>query len=347
MLIIGSGPQAVRVEPNLVLAPMEGITDLPFRRLVRGVGGVGLTVTEFVASEGLRHGSRKMLRMAAIDPDERPVAIQIFGRRPAVMAEAARRVEDLGASICDINMGCPSKKVCAHSGGSALMKEPKLAAAIVAAVRAAVRIPVTVKMRSGFDATQRNAPEIAGLCEAEGADAVAIHWRTRADRYGGQRAVDKIAEARDRVSIPVLANGDVVCVESAMTMFRDTGAAGLLIGRGAVRNPWLFQQIAAHQRGEDPPVVTPAQRWWVLASYLDAIQAEIQNEKGVAGKFKQIVKHFVYGLPDERRREILRARSVAELTELTAAYFADLESASARSVVPKICGADPDPIAVA
>lgn len=175
----------LRIEPNLVLAPMEGVTDLTFRRLVRSIGGVGLTCTEFIASEGLRRGVAKMKEMARFDADERPVAIQIYGRHPDAMAEAARMIEDAGADICDLNFGCPSKKVCAHSGGSALLKDPALARDILRAVRAAISIPLTVKMRSGFDAAQRNAPDIAYLAQEEGAEAITVHWRTRADAYGG------------------------------------------------------------------------------------------------------------------------------------------------------------------
>ena len=144
--------------------------------------------------------------MARFDVDERPVAIQIYGRNPEAMAEAAQIVQDSGADVCDLNFGCPSKKVCAHSGGSALLKDPQPAKQIVQAVRAAITMPLTVKMRSGFDYTQRNAPDVAYMCQEEGAEAIVIHWRTRSDLYGGQRAVDKIAEAKQRLRIPVVAN---------------------------------------------------------------------------------------------------------------------------------------------
>jgi tRNA-dihydrouridine synthase B len=159
----------LRIEPNVVLAPMEGVTDLTFRRLIRQIGGCGQTTTEFIASEGLKRGAARMEEMAKFDPDEHPVAIQIYGRSPESMAEAARIIEDSGADICDLNFGCPSKKVCAHSGGSALLKDMELATEIVRAVRKAISIPLTVKMRSGFDHTMRNAPEVAQMCQDEGA----------------------------------------------------------------------------------------------------------------------------------------------------------------------------------
>lgn len=167
----------LRIEPNLVLSPMEGVTDLTFRRLIRGIGGAGLTVTEFVPGAALGRGDKKVVQTVELDEDEHPVAVQLYGNAPGRMAEGARVVQGMGADIVDINMGCPSKRVCRSSGGSALMREPALAREIVAAVVSAVDIPVTVKMRSGFDASNRNAPEIAWICQEEGASAVTIQDR--------------------------------------------------------------------------------------------------------------------------------------------------------------------------
>ncbi|MEM6925994.1 MAG: tRNA-dihydrouridine synthase family protein, partial [Myxococcota bacterium] len=198
----------LRIDPGLVLAPMEGVTDLHFRRLVRSIGSVGLTVTEFIPGRSLAEGHKNALKMAEFDPDERPVSVQVYGRDPAVLGDAARFVQDeLGADIVDLNMGCPSKKVCKNSGGSALMREPELAREIVAAMRAAVSIPFTVKMRAGWDASLRNAPAIAKMCEDEGAEMVAVHWRTRADLYGGERDLSTVRAVKEAVGIPVLANG--------------------------------------------------------------------------------------------------------------------------------------------
>src|SRR5690606_2718354 len=177
----------VEIRNGLVLAPMEGVTDLTFRRLIRQVGGCGLTCTEFVPARNLTEGVPQALKTAEVDPDERPVSIQVYGRDPDLLADAARFVVDLGATIVDLNMGCPSKKVCARSGGSALMKEPGLARDVVRAMRAAVDVPFTVKMRSGWDAEHKNAPELAWMCQEEGVEAVTVHWRTRADKYGGER----------------------------------------------------------------------------------------------------------------------------------------------------------------
>jgi nifR3 family TIM-barrel protein len=313
----------VRIFPNVVLAPMEGVTDLPFRRLIREIGGAGLTCTEFIASEGLKRGVGKMTEMAQFDPDESPISIQIYGRRPDVMAEAARIVQDMGPTIIDINMGCPSKKVCAHSGGSALMKDPKLARDIIRAVRQAVTIPMTVKMRSGFDHTQRNAPEIAYIAQEEGAEGITIHWRTRSDLYGGERAIDKIAETKSKLSIPVIGNGDVLDVASAIRMFEETGCDGVMVGRGAIRNPWSLLQIARHINGEPIGEVTAADRRRVLFGYLASIEGRFRSERGTLGRFKKISNYFTKGLPygSEVRTLVLRSQSIEEAVTHLEVYF--------------------------
>ncbi len=313
----------IRIEPNLVLAPMEGVTDLSFRRLVRSIGGVGLTVTEFIASEALRRGVARAEMMARFDPDEHPVAIQIYGRNPEAMAEAAAAIEEAGADIVDLNFGCPSKKVCAHSGGSSLLREPDLAREIVRQVRRAVRIPLTVKMRSGFDADCRNAPDIAKMCEDEGVESLAIHWRTRADMYGGTRAVDKIAETKARVRIPVIGNGDIVDAESALAMFRDTGVDGVMIGRGAIKNPWVFRQIRAQMTGAPEVVVDAAEKQLVLLRYFESIRNEFRSDRGVLGRMKKIANYFTHGLPygTDLRVAFLHSQSIDEAIGQTNRYF--------------------------
>ena len=314
----------IRIFPNVVLAPMEGVTDLSFRRLVRSIGGVGLTCTEFIASSGLKKGHGKMYEMARFDADERPVSIQIYGKDPATMADAARIVQDMGADICDINMGCPSKKVCAHSGGSALMKDEELALSIVSAVRKAIDIPLTVKMRSGFDAQNRNAAELAWKCQEEGAEAITIHWRTREDRYGGERQVDRIAAAANRLSIPVIANGDIVDLESAERMFRDTECSGLMIGRGAIRNPWLALQISRWQQGLPHLTVSSGEKKAIMLRYFDSIyEAFDRNEKGTLGRMKMLSKHFTCDLPNglSFQRHLLHAQSRHEMLQWVDDYF--------------------------
>ena len=322
----------IPIEPNLVLAPMEGVTDLMFRRLVRSIGGVGMTSTEFIAGEALRRGVARAEMMARFDPDEHPVAIQIYGAKPESMAEAARAIQDAGADIVDLNYGCPSKKVCAHSGGSSLLREPVLARQIVRAVRSAVTIPLTLKMRCGFDGSQRNAPEVARMCEEEGVESLVLHWRTRADLYGGTRAVDKIAETKSRVRIPVIGNGDIVDVASAEAMFRETGVDGLMIGRGAIKNPWIFKQLHAHFAGLPEVVVDAAEKYRVLLLYFESLRGEFRNDHGVLGRMKKIANYFTHGLPygSDLRLAFLRSQTIDAAIGHTNRYFAWLGEEEAR-----------------
>jgi tRNA-dihydrouridine synthase B len=294
------------IAPNLVLAPMEGITDVAFRRALRTVGGTGLVYSEFIASKGIARGDRNVWEVATFDPDEVPIALQIYGREPALMAEAAHLLEAHGATFLDINMGCPAKKVVCHSGGSSLMREPDVALEIVRAVRRAVSIPLTVKMRTGFSPEQRNAPELARRFEGEGVDALTVHWRTREDGYGGTRDVRAIAETVAAVSIPVLGNGDVIDIASADAMFRETGCAGVMIGRGALRNPWCFREIGAWLRGDPFIPPTPEQQLAFVESYVVSLLALFNPARGTEeggrrralGKLKQLIKLMAETLPD-------------------------------------------------
>jgi nifR3 family TIM-barrel protein len=320
------------VDPAVVLAPMEGVTDLAFRRLIRRIGGPGLTYTEFIASKGIAKGSRHAWRMAEFDPDERPIVLQIYGREPDLMAEAGRLLQDAGASIIDINMGCPSKKVCNHSGGSALMREPELAVEIVRAVRAAVTVPLTVKMRSGFDQENRNAPELAWRFQEEGAEAITIHWRTRSDRYMGTRAVDKIAETVDKVSIPVVGNGDVQDIPSAKAMFDDTGCAGVMVGRGALKNPWSLLEIGSWLKGVPYRPPTPLERLDAVEFYIAEFEKTMRSPDGkyagnaVLGKLKQMSKYFIED--NQVRTQILRSQRLPDARSYLQQHFYGLAQTS-------------------
>lgn len=324
----------IDIEPALILAPMEGVTNLTFRRLIRSIGGCGLTVTEFIPGRALQEQHRTALEMAEFDPDERPISIQVYGRDPEVMADAARFVVDLGADIVDLNMGCPSKKVCQNSGGSALMKEPEHALRIVRAMRAAVDVPFTVKMRSGWDPSHKNAPELAWACQEEGAEMVAVHWRTRADLYGGERELDTLAEVKRRLSIPVVANGDIVDAASARETLAYTGCDGLMIGRGAIRDPWVFQRILRDRRGEAPLEVDAAEKKRVLLGYFDVLRANSRNDKQALGRMKKIARYFTANLPDAERlrRAVLHAQSIDAATDGVHAFFADLGVGEAPAV---------------
>ncbi len=203
------------------------------------------------------------------------------------------------------------------------MKDPELARDIVRAVRAAIRIPLTVKMRSGFDHEHRNAPDLAWMCQEEGAEAITIHWRTRADLYGGQRAVDKIAETKARLRVPVIGNGDIVDAASARRMFEETGCDGVMIGRGAIKNPWVFLQVAQELRGETPVVVDAAEKRRVLVGYFESIQGHFRTDRGTLGRMKKIANYFTHGLPygSELRTAFLHSRTIDEALEHTETYF--------------------------
>ena len=233
---------AIDLTPPFALAPMAGMTDTAFRRLVKRRGGCGLVVSEMVSSEGLVRGIDRTLEYAEYTEEERPVSIQIFGGDPEKMAAAAQIVEGMGADVVDVNMGCPVPKIAKHNAGCSLMREPQHAASLVKAMTRAVRIPVTVKMRAGWDATEVNAPDLARRMEDAGAAAVSVHGRTAAQSYSGSSDWDLIARVASGLSIPVFGSGD--CVEPSQLVDRLGGGsvAGVLVGRGALRNPWIFQQ---------------------------------------------------------------------------------------------------------
>ena len=250
----------VDLAPPFGLAPMAGMTDTAFRRLVKRRGGCGLVVTEMVSSEGLVRGIDRTLEYAEYTEEERPVSIQIFGGDPEKMASAAQIVEGMGADIVDVNMGCPVPKIAKHNAGCSLMREPEHAQQVISAMTKAVRIPVTVKMRAGWDEHQINAPELAKRLQDAGAAAVTVHGRTAAQSYSGFSDWSLIGRVAEGVRIPVFGSGD--CLEPAQLVERlsSGGVAGVLVGRGALRNPWIFQQAAALARGETVTDVTLEER---------------------------------------------------------------------------------------
>jgi nifR3 family TIM-barrel protein len=268
----------IDLSPPFALAPMAGMTDTAFRRLVKRHGGCGLVVTEMVSSEGLVRGIDRTLEYAEYTEEERPVSIQIFGGDPEKMAAAAQIVEGMGADIVDVNMGCPVPKIAKHNAGCSLMREPEHAADVVRAMTKAVSIPVTVKMRAGWDETAINAPDLARRIEDAGAAAVAVHGRTAAQSYSGSSDWDLIARVADGLSIPVFGSGD--CVEASQMVDRLRGGKvrGVLVGRGALRNPWIFQQAADVAAGRAPREVTQAERGRFLLEYIDMLLTERLGE---------------------------------------------------------------------
>ena len=269
---------SIDLAPPFALAPMAGMTDTAFRRLVKRRGGCGLVVTEMVSSEGLVRGGDRTLEYAEYTEEERPVSIQIFGGDPARMAAAARIVEGMGADIVDVNMGCPVHKIARHSAGCSLMREPAHAAEVVRAMVQAVSIPVTVKMRAGWDATAINAPDLAKRIEDAGAAAVTVHGRTAAQSYSGFSDWELIGEVASGVRIPVFGSGDCVEPQQMIDRLRDTPVRGVLVGRGALRNPWIFSQAAALAQGRAPGEVSLEERGQFLLEYVDLLLQEQTQE---------------------------------------------------------------------
>ncbi len=273
---------------KLILAPMAGVTDLPFRKLCRSLGA-GMAVSEMVSSNSLLWGSDKTKRRASHDGETDPKSVQIMGTEPGMMAEAAKYNADTGAQIIDINMGCPAKKVCNVLAGSALMKDEKLVGEILSAVVNAVDIPVTLKIRTGWDQQSRNAVNIARIAEDAGIQSLAIHGRTRADQYRGDAEYDTIADVKSRIAIPVIANGDIKTPEKAKFVLDYTKADAVMIGRAAQGRPWIFREIEHYlNTGEYLPEPTVTEIRDIMLGHLDNLYAFYGEFTGVRVARKHI-----------------------------------------------------------
>lgn len=286
----------IRVAPGLVLAPMSGVTDSPFRRLVKRCSGdaVGLVVSEFIQIEMLTRGNLRTTIRMAFDPGERPVGIQLYGADPEMMAEAAMMVEDTGADLVDINCGCPAPKVCKRGGGAGLLRDlPNLGRILDAVVRA-VSIPVTLKIRNGWSDDSKNAPETLRVAEEAGAKAMAVHGRTRMQLYTGDADWGVVADLKRRASIPVLGSGDILTAEDARRRFAETGCDGVLIGRGAITNPWIFRQIADGFAGRAAFMPSWRDTIDALASYLGLLR-ETYPEKVAPARMRMMLARLLKG----------------------------------------------------
>ncbi len=323
-LIIGEGGARVTVDPPLVLAPMAGHTDLTFRALVRRLGGCGLVVTEMVSSEGLTRGCRVSRMLAKIADEERPVGVQIFGSDPRRMADAAAMVESSGASLVDVNMGCPVPKVTRSGAGAALMRDVDRAVEIVSGIVKATKIPVTVKIRSGWDQDHFNAPEVALAVEGVGASAIAIHPRCRSERYRGRARWRVIGDVKRAVGIPVIGNGDVTSAVDARAMWDETGADGIMVGRAALKNPWVFRQIADAFSGRSTDAPTRSDYHAALSFIISRLQGELP-EKLVLNRLKALIGWLTKGFPGgaELRRKGYASRSLPQMTAAFNDYFSD------------------------
>lgn len=308
---------SVTLDNNILLAPMAGVTDLPFRLLCREQEA-GLVCMEMVSAKAILYKNKNTESLLTIHPQEGPVSLQLFGSDPKILSEMARQIEERPFSILDINMGCPVPKVVGNGEGSALMKQPKLVEEIVTAVVKAVKKPVTVKIRKGFNDTCVNAVEIARIAEQCGAAAVMIHGRTREQYYTGEADWEIIAKVKDKLSIPVIGNGDIKDGASAEAILRQTGCDGIMVGRAARGNPWIFRQIAAYL--QDGTVLPAPEKEEIRATILRHAKLQLAY-KGEYTGIREMRKHvswYTAGMPDSARlrRTVNMVESFAELEEL-------------------------------
>jgi tRNA-dihydrouridine synthase B len=316
----------IRIAPALVLAPMAGVTDTVFRRMIRSLGGCGLIMTEFTSAEGVTRNARRTLHYLYFDAGEHPITAQLFGADADVMAKAAELVESLGFDIVDINLGCPAKKV-VKCGGSGLLRDLVELERLLRKVRDAVSIPLTIKIRAGWDERSIVAVEVARMAEAVGVEAIAVHPRTRQQGYSGAADWNVIRSVKQTVGIPVIGNGDIREPGDALRMIATTGCDAVMIGRAASTNPWIFRQIehlAATGRFEQP---SDADRHALIVAYFrKLVEAAFPD---AIGKMKQFACYFTHGVRNgaELRHQIHRAGTTQEVLDRVEAFFAGVVAA--------------------
>ena len=307
----------VELENNVMLGPMAGVTDLPFRVLCREQGA-GLVCMEMVSAKAVLYGNRNTKELLAVSPLERPVSLQLFGSDPEILAEIAARLEDGPYDIIDLNMGCPVPKVVKNGEGSALMKNPAMAERILSSMVKAVKKPVTVKIRKGFDDHSVNAVELAKIAEACGVAAVAVHGRTREQYYSGKADWEIIRQVKEAVSIPVIGNGDVHSPEAAKKLLEETGCDGVMVARGARGNPWIFRRIVSYlETGVVPPDPSKEE----VKDMIFRHAAMMTEQKGELAAMREMRKHVAWytaGYPHSAalRREINEVETLEGLKEL-------------------------------
>ena len=307
----------VELANSYILAPMAGVTDLPFRLLCKEQGA-GLLCMEMVSAKAIQYHNRNTRALLEIHPEECPVSLQLFGSDPDIMSEVAKSIEALPFAILDINMGCPVPKIVKNGEGSALMKQPKLVHEIVKKTVRAIQKPVTVKIRKGFDDTSINAVEIAKIIEDAGGAAVAVHGRTREQYYSGKADWDIIRQVKEAVSIPVIGNGDVLSGEDAVAMQRETGCDGVMIGRGAQGNPWIFSELLEYEQTGSIPARPSQQELTEMMLRHARLQMQYKGEYLGIREMRKHVSWYTKGLPNSAklRAEINAVESYEELEKL-------------------------------
>ncbi len=313
----------LRLSSNLFLAPLAGYTNLPFRLIIREIGGAGLCTTDLVNARSLVEKNWKALKFIETRPNDHPLAVQLYGTVPEEMRDAASALESLGVDVVDVNMGCPVRKVCRNGGGSALMGDNDKAAHLVKIMVAAVKIPVTCKMRLGWDDANVTAPDLARAIEDAGAAAITVHGRTRKQGFSGHVNLAGIRAVVQSVRrIPIVGNGDIVTPVAAKTMFEQTGCAAISIGRGAFYNPWIFQHTAHYlTTGELLPEPTFDERLAVMRRHLD-LMIEVFGEEHGCRKFRKVALEYAkrFGPISEFNRRVVKLKSRPEFDEIIEAY---------------------------
>ncbi len=315
----------VEINPPLILSPMAGVTDYTFRRLIKRRGGVGLSVSEFISVEGLTRHNPKAKRQMRFDEEERPFAVQIFGGEVNRMALGAEMAEEIGADILDVNCGCPAPKVVKKGGGSGLLKDLPNLETILTEIKKSISIPLTLKMRIGYTDATINAVEVAKMAEQCGVEHIQVHGRTREQGYKGEANWDVIRAVKQAVSIPVSGNGDVTTIKFALDKFKETGVDGILIGRGAMQNPWIFRQIQDVTEGREPYQPDLEEKKSVLLEFFEMLEVEMP-EKAALGKMKQLAGQFTKGLRGgaQFRQTLYHSHSAKEILDNISLYFREI-----------------------
>ena len=315
----------IEINPPLILSPMAGVTDYTFRRLIKRRGGVGLVVSEFISVEGLTRHNPKSRRQMIFDEEERPFAVQIFGGQAARMAMGAEMAQEVGADILDVNCGCPAPKVVRNGGGSGLLRDLPRLETILKEIKKTITIPLTLKLRTGYSDSTINCVEVAKMAEQCGVEHIQVHGRTRDQGYKGLANWEIIKQVKEAVSIPVSGNGDITSIEYGIKKWRESGTDGILIGRGAMQNPWIFRQFADVLAGREPYQPDVEEKKDVLLEFFEMLREEMP-ELPALGKMKQLAGQFTKGMVGgaQFRQTLYHSHSAEEILDNITVYFETL-----------------------